>query len=177
MDQLNKLLITEMKREAESTRKLLSCVPEGRNDWKPHERSFALGRLAAHVAELPHWANRVLENDEFDMAAHNLPRVVCESNKELLELFETKLSNAIAALEKTSDEKLAEQWVFRRGDFIIAKGSRYEHIRHMMGNHQVHHRGQLSVYLRLLDIPIPGMYGPSADDMIKMQQQQAATAK
>jgi uncharacterized damage-inducible protein DinB len=169
MKPLNQLLIAELQREAISTRKLLACVPTDKLEWRPHERSMTLGRLASHVAEIPHWVNRPLETDEFDMVTQVLKPVQCQSTEELLELFETKLSAAIAALEKVTDDDLATQWTFHRGEHILSQGSRYEAIRFMMGNHQVHHRGQLSVFLRLLDVPIPGMYGPSADDIAKMQ--------
>lgn len=169
MKPLNQLLIAELQREAVSTRKLLAVVPTDKLEWRPHERSMTLGRLASHVAEIPHWVNRPLESVEFDMAAQVLKPANCQNTEELLELFETKLSAAISALEKATDEDLAAQWTFRRGDHVISQSTRYEAVRFMMGNHQVHHRGQLSVYLRLLDVPIPGMYGPSADDVAKMQ--------
>jgi uncharacterized damage-inducible protein DinB len=169
MNQLNQLLITELKREAESTKKLLACVPTDKLEWRPHEKSMTLGRLASHIAEIPHWVNRPLESDEFDMAAQVLKPANCASTEELLELFEAKYNAAIAALENTTNEQLEQQWVFRRGEIIINQLSRYNAIRFMMGNHQVHHRGQLSVYLRLLDVAIPGMYGPSADDTARMQ--------
>lgn len=174
MNELNQLLIAELKKEAESTKKLLACVPTGKLEWRPHEKSMTLGRLASHVAEIPHWVNRPLESDEFDMAAQVLKPANCASTEEILELFETKFNAAVAALENATDEQLSQQWVFRRGEHIINQISRYNAIRFMMGNHQVHHRGQLSVYLRLLDVPIPGMYGPSADDALKMQQAAAA---
>lgn len=168
------LLLPELQRESESTRKILECVPEGKNDWKPHERSFPLGRLASHVAELPHWLNFILESDELDMIATPFERKICETHAELMEFFETKRDAGFAALEKADNEVLMSQWVFRAGERIAFKGTRYEAIRSWMFNHQYHHRGQLSVYLRLLDIAIPGMYGPSADDRIKMQAAAAA---
>lgn len=168
MKPLNELLIAELQREAMSTRKILAVVPTDKLEWRPHEKSMTLGRLASHVAEIPHWVNRPLESEEFDIATLTAKPVVCQNTDELLELFETKLAAAIAALEKASDADLAGEWIFRRGENIMSKTSRYEAIRFMMGNHQVHHRAQLGVYLRLLDIPIPGMYGPSADDIAKM---------
>lgn len=169
MKPLNELLIAELQREAVSTRKILAVVPTDKLEWRPHEKSMTLGRLASHVAEIPHWVNRPLENEEFDMAAQAYKPANCQSTEELLELFETKLSAAIAALEKATDADFERQWTFRRGEHILLQLSRYEAIRYMMGNHQVHHRGQLSVFLRLLDVPIPGMYGPSADDVAQMQ--------
>lgn len=172
--QLKQLLIEELKRESENTRKILKLVPEGKNDWRPHEKSFPIGRLAAHVAELPMWLDRALNHPEYDMAAHPLKSITFDTNKELIDFFEEKLKNGISILERITDEQLEEPWVFRRGDHIISKDTRYNTIRSWMFNHQVHHRAQLSVYLRLLDIPVPGMYGPSADDRIA---QQAAAAQ
>lgn len=175
MDQLNQFLIAELKRESINTRKILACVPEDKIEWQPHEKSMTLGRLASHVAEMPFWVNRVLEADEFDMAAVPPNNRVIPTNKELLEFFEARLEHAVALLGAATNEKLAESWLFRRGDFVISNNSRYETIRFMMMNHQVHHRGQLSVYLRLLNIPIPGMYGPSADDRAAMAKAQQVT--
>lgn len=174
MNQLNQLLIAELQREAASTRKLLACVPADKLEWRPHEKSMTLGRLASHVAEIPHWASRPLEGAEFDILAQTVKPANCTTTEELLELFEAKFSAAITALEKATDEELDVQWTFRRGEHIINQFSRYNAIRFMMGNHQIHHRGQLSVYLRLLDVPIPGMYGPSADDTLNMQKAAAA---
>lgn len=165
---IKELLIAEVKRESQSTRKILECVPEGRNDWKPHEKSFPLDRLAAHVAELPQWLNFITERAELDTIATPLERHVFANTTALLEFFDTTNAAGLAALEKTTEEQLAETWTFRAGERIITQSSRYNAIRSWMFNHQYHHRGQLSVYLRLLDIPIPGMYGPSADDRIKM---------
>jgi uncharacterized damage-inducible protein DinB len=172
---LNELLLKELQLESQSTRKILALVPGEKHSWKPHEKSMTIGRLATHVAELPQWLNRVLDTNEFDMAANPFQPYTAADNKELLHFFETKLETGIAALSNATDQLLNEEWIFRRGDFIIWKSSKYEAIRSWMFNHMVHHRGQLSVYLRLLDVPIPGMYGPSADDMIARQK--AAEAK
>lgn len=162
------LLLQELKNESASTKKILECVPEGNNDWKPHEKSFHIGRLASHVAEMPQWLNVILEMDEMDMMSSPLERKVCETHAELMEYFETKTAKGIAALEKATDEQLMQEWTFTAGAHTIFKGTRYNAMRTLMFNHQIHHRGQLSVYLRLLDIAIPGMYGPSADDRLKM---------
>ncbi len=168
--QLNQLLLAELEREAASTRKLLALVPADQLGWKPHEKSFTIGRLASHVAELPHWVNRALNSDEFDMLANKYAAPVYETNEELAELFESKLAAAKESLASATNEEMEEMWVFRRGDFVISKDTKYNTIRSWMFNHQIHHRGQLTVYLRLLDIPIPGMYGPSADDVIAREK-------
>jgi uncharacterized damage-inducible protein DinB len=169
---LSELLLPELKKEAISTEKLLMIVPDGKYDWKPHDKSFPLGRLATHVAELPRWLNYILESDELDMIATPLERHICADNKELMEFYSVLKTNGFTALEKATNEQLMAPWTFRAGERIITQSSRYDAIRGWMCNHQYHHRGQLSVYLRLLDIPIPGMYGPSADDRIKMQAAQ-----
>lgn len=171
---LNELLIKELKQESENTRKILQCVPEEQIGWKPHEKSFTLGRLATHVAELPHWMLRILNADDFDMQANPYQPHTCQTQEELIAFFDQKLKEGMEALEKAANEQLQEEWIFRRGEHVIFKSTRYEAIRSWMFNHQFHHRGQLSVYLRLLDIPIPGMYGPSADDIIARQKAAAA---
>jgi uncharacterized damage-inducible protein DinB len=167
---LSELLTKEIQQEAASTRKILKAVADEHFGWKPHEKSMTLGRMATHIAELPHWIIRVMGSDDFDMAAQPYQPVVCENNAQLLQFFEEKLSAALEGLQTADNDALAQQWTFRRGEMVIAQSSRYEAIRSWMMNHQVHHRGQLSVYLRLLDIPVPGMYGPSADDIIARQK-------
>jgi uncharacterized damage-inducible protein DinB len=172
MIQLNEMLIAELDKEAASTRKILGAVPDGQYDYKPHEKSMPLGRLATHVAELPVWASRVLGED-YDMLANPLPRPVMENTESLLAFFEERLNASKEALKNTNNEQLQQEWTLRRGEHIVAKGSRYDVMRSFMMNHQVHHRGQLSVYLRLLDVPVPGMYGPSADDILARQAKEA----
>jgi len=171
---LSTLLIQELKQESESTRKILSRVPDTQNDWKPHEKSFTLARLAAHVAEMPQWAARIIDADDFDFMANPYKSISFETNAELMDFFELKLNEAIASLQNASDEKLMQQWTFRRGEHVITQNTRYASIRGWLFNHMIHHRGQLSVYLRLLDVPVPGIYGPSADDIIERQRAAAA---
>lgn len=165
-----KVLIEEIKDEAENTRKLLECVPDGKNDWKPHERSFPLGRLAGHVAEILDWVYWITKKDEFDLTKDNFERFIPEDNKALLAHFERKLEEAVTILRATTPEQLEEEWTFLIGGNVYTKGTRYHEIRKWAFNHLYHHRGQLGVYLRLLDIPIPGMYGPSADDRARMKK-------
>lgn len=160
-------LIKELKAESVNTRKILEQVPEGQNDWRPHERSFPLGRLAGHVAEIPEWVYHIANEDVFDLAANNFERLICDSRAELLQKFDEKLEMAINVLSGMTEEQLEETWTFKYGDQIISQSKRYNEIRKWAFNHQIHHRAQLGVYLRLLDIPIPGMYGPSADDRAK----------
>ena len=167
---LSELLLNELNKEAESTRKLLAIVPDEHLGWKPHEKSFTLGRMASHTAELPLFLNRILDADEYDMATRTGTPYVCADNTNLLSHFEMRLAEGIPSLEKATDEYLMQQWSLRRGETVIMTSTRYEAIRSWMFNHHIHHRGQLTVYLRLLDVVIPGMYGPSADDIIARQK-------
>lgn len=160
---LKDALIAEIKHEAAATRRLLQAVPEDKFDWKPHEKSMTAGRLAAHVAEIPVWVNRSLEAVEFDFATAPTQRNTYAGTAALLDVFEQRLAAALAVLENASDDALNQKYTVRRGAQTMFELPRKVLIRNFALNHQVHHRGQLSVYLRLLDIPVPGMYGPSAD--------------
>lgn len=161
---LNDQLIAEIKAEAATTRKLLERVPVEKNSWKPHEKSMALGNLAAHVAELPGWVTGTLTTEEMDFATREYKPFIAEKNEDLVALFDNKINEAIAALEKASQEEWGKTWTLRKGDHILFTMPKPVVIRTFALSHMYHHRGQLSVYLRLLDIPIPGMYGPSADE-------------
>ncbi len=161
---LNEQLIAEIKVEAATTRKLLERVPVEKNSWKPHEKSMALGNLAAHVAELPGWVTGTLTTAEMDFAKREYKPFIAEKNEDLVNFFDNKVNEAIAALENASQEEWGKTWTLRSGDHIIFTMPKPAVIRSFALSHMYHHRGQLSVYLRLLDIPIPGMYGPSADD-------------
>lgn len=157
-------IIAELKHEAATTRKLLERVPEGKSDWKPHEKSMPLGRLAGHVAELPGLVPAILTLDEFDFASGQFKPYVATSTTELLEKFDKTISTAIDLLKTQEDEQLHKPWKLRSGDHVIINLPRAAVIRTLVLNHIVHHRGQLSVYLRLQDVPLPSIYGPSADE-------------
>ncbi len=163
------VLIDELKYESENTRKLLECVPENRGDWRPHEKSFPLARLSGHVAEIPGWVYHIVELDEFDLRKNNFERFVFEGKEQLMTSFEKKIKEAEEVLFKTTDDRLQETWTLLMDGKIISKNSRYKELRKWAFNHLVHHRAQLGLYLRLLDVPIPGTYGPSADDILKMK--------
>lgn len=162
---LNQPFITELKQEAASTKKILERIPEGKFDWKPHEKSMTLGRLGSHVAELPGFLNSILTMDEIDFAKGHYKPSLAKTPKELINIFQEKLDEVTQTLQNTSDEKMQENFILRSGEHVIAKVPRIVGIRSMALNHIIHHRGQIAVYLRLLDIPVPGMYGPSADEM------------
>lgn len=156
--------IAELQQESATTRKLLERVPIEKFDWKPHEKSMSFGRLAVHVAEMTDWAKETVTTDELDFAAQEYKPYVPESSAELLEFFDKHTAAAVEALSNTSDEAMMENWTLRNGEAVYFTMPRIQVLRGMVFNHIVHHRGQLSVYLRLNDIPVPSMYGPSADE-------------
>jgi uncharacterized damage-inducible protein DinB len=157
--------IGEMKHESALTKKMLERVPLDKKDWKPHEKSMSLGRLATHVAENTHWVSYIFHIDDFDFSKdYDFTQRVASSTAELLEIFQTNLDKAIADLSAMSDEDFSKNWTVRRGEQVMFSTPKKISIRGWAFNHMIHHRGQLSVYLRLLDVPVPGMYGPSADE-------------
>lgn len=154
----------ELEQEALTTRKMLERIPTTKFDWQPHPKSMSIKRLATHIAELPTWIGMTLNTDELDFANNPYTPVEVNSTEELLAYFEKSLAEGRAELAKGQDEKLADLWTLRDGDQIYSVSSKGEVLR-MAFNQITHHRAQLGVYLRLLDIPIPGSYGPSADEM------------
>jgi uncharacterized damage-inducible protein DinB len=157
-------LIDELKHESGLTRKMLERVPFDNPGWQPHEKSFTLGRLATHVAEIPHWISRIATMDDWDFAVQGFSRQIAESREQLLNIFENKLNKAIADLQSMNDADFEKTWVVSNGSVMRRELVKKVAIRGWGFSHLIHHRGQLSVYLRLLDVPVPGMYGPSADE-------------
>jgi len=163
MKQIIPLLLKEIEQEANATRKMLAIIPEDKYDWKPHEKSMSMQQLAVHIAEIPQWVQLAIETEELDFAQGYAPSV-CNNNGDLLQIFDTSVAAGINALEKADDVLLLNgTWTMRAGEHLIATLSKYETIRHSISQ-TIHHRAQLGVYLRLLNIPIPGTYGPSADE-------------
>ena len=160
-------LIAELKSESGLTKKILERVSLDKKDWKPHEKSMSLGRLATHVAEIPHWISDIINIDDFDFLARPYSSHVASSQEELMQIFNDNLERALDDLGATDIGAFDKNWTLRRGDNIIFELPKTKVIRSWGFSHLFHHRGQLSVYLRLLDIPVPGMYGPSADEKIK----------
>ncbi|WP_417353121.1 DinB family protein [Flavobacterium alkalisoli] len=158
------LLQREMNQEALTTRKMLSRVPPEKFDWQPHPKSMTLGRLASHVAELPGWVAMVVDTDELDFANNPYEPKDVKNTGELLDYFEDSLKNGKDALNRVNIEQFSEPWTLRNGDQVYSTEPKYDVIR-MAHSQVIHHRAQLGVYLRLLNIPIPGSYGPSADDV------------
>jgi len=156
--------IAELKQEAVNTRKMLERVPEDKFLWKPHDKSMTIGRLASHIAEIPVWVNRTLLANEFDFATASTVRNTYENRAALLKVFDAKQADAIEALQNATDEMLDAAYSVKRGEQVMFTMPRRVLLRNFAFNHLIHHRGQLSVNLRLLDVPVPGMYGPSADE-------------
>ncbi|MBA4852849.1 DinB family protein [Emticicia sp. BO119] len=153
----------QLEQEAQATRKMLAIVPNDKYDWKPHEKSMTIKRLATHIAELPSWIKMTLTTDELDFA-HNPYQVENVNNTgDLLDYFERNLEEGRAYLKEEYADKLDEDWTLRSGDTIYSVEPKIDVLR-MSLSQIIHHRAQLGVYLRLLDIPIPGSYGPSADE-------------
>ncbi len=157
-------LIGEIKHESALTRKILERVPLDKKDWRPHEKSMTLGRLATHIAENLRWASEILSANEFDFAVKGFTAHTAGSSEELLSIHDRHLQAALELLAKHQDEDLSAPWTIRRGEAVFGTMPKKVAIRGYALNHVIHHRGQLSVYLRLLDVPVPGLYGPSADD-------------
>jgi uncharacterized damage-inducible protein DinB len=157
--------IAELKHESSLTKKMLEKVPLDKKDWKPHEKSMTIGRLATHIAEINHWVSDIIHIDDFDfMKDFNFQPRTASSPEELLEMFQTHLDKAINDLSSMNDEDFNKTWTVRRGEQVMFSTPKKVSIRGFALSHMIHHRGQLSVYLRLLDVPVPGMYGPSADE-------------
>ncbi|HEX9149344.1 MAG TPA: DinB family protein [Thermoanaerobaculia bacterium] len=167
---LNELLLGELEREAPASRRILERVPDGRYDWKPHEKSMPLGYLATLVATMPGWIDAMVNLDQLDFApkepsAYKPPEL--RTNRELLEAFDAALAKGHAALRATNDEHLRTTWKLLAGGEVVQEQPRYIAIGDGVLNHWAHHRGQLSVYLRLNDVPVPSIYGPTADEGIE----------
>jgi len=162
-----KSLLNELDKEAQTTRKMLSIVPNDKFGWKPHPKSMSLIQLSTHIAELPTWISMVLATDELDFATSPYEPKQIKNVDELLSYFEASLAEGRASLEKADPATFDNVWTLRNGDDIYEESTKAEFIR-ITYSQIVHHRAQLGVFLRLLDIPIPGSYGPSADEEFKV---------
>jgi uncharacterized damage-inducible protein DinB len=160
---LNKAIIAELEHEAAGTRRVINNLPEENLDWRPHEKSYTIGYLAQHVTQLPVWVVMTIKHPELDLSK-GFDRKKAQTKADILALFEEHLATAKEALQNVSDEEMEEKWTLRNGDHVIFTLPKKIVLRYMVLNHIVHHRGQLTVYLRLLNIPVPGLYGPSADE-------------
>lgn len=165
---MNEPLMMELQHEAESTRKMLERLPKEKLTWKPHEKSMSLGRLAMHLAEIPGWVNATLLADELDFSKMDYKMTEATSSEEVVKIFDEKLASALDVLKNTEDATMMNMWTMRDGETVYFTLPKIAVLRSFVYSHLIHHRGQMSVYLRLLDVPVPGSYGPSADDTMGM---------
>lgn len=161
---LSETLLPEFDMEMENTRKTLDRIPDDKFTWKPHDKSFTLRHLSAHVATLPSWLTTTMQTDSLDIAAP-FPQFPVENRKDIMALFERSAAEARATLIAAKDEDFAKPWTCRNGEAVMFTMPKIAVLRSFVMNHLIHHRAQLGMYLRLNDIAVPGVYGPSADEM------------
>jgi uncharacterized damage-inducible protein DinB len=156
--------IAELEQEAAVARKCLERVPADKFDWKPHEKSMTFVRLASHIAEMFGWTPATLQHPELDFAKFDYKPFEPATTEDLVEFLDKNIAEALDTLRNTSDDVFLENWTMRNGETVYFTMPKIAVMRSFVMNHIVHHRGQLSVYLRLNDIPVPALYGPSADE-------------
>jgi len=157
-------ITAEFQVESAATRKFLERFEDRHADWQPHEKSMSASRLATHVVECPDWAYSILDAGDFDLATMEYEPPHWTTRADLLENHERIGAGFLQQLEGRSDDLMRETWRLLQGDRVLMETTREAAVRNIILSHLVHHRGQLSVYYRLLGIPVPGPYGPSADD-------------
>lgn len=163
---LANVLANDFAADAAVSRRVLERVPTDKFDWTPHEKSMPLGRLAAHIAELQGFPVMIMKEDGLDFAEREYKPFEPASSEELLKFFDEAVAASKAAILATSDEDLMKEWTLRSGETVFFTLPKIGAVRGMVSGHSIHHRGQLSVYLRLNDIPVPSIYGPSADESV-----------
>jgi uncharacterized damage-inducible protein DinB len=160
-------LVPEYQQEMATTRKVLERIPEDKLTWAPHEKSMTMGRLAGHIAEMPGWAVPTMKQDSMDVNPPGGPgyeSLTATSRAHVLDIFDKNVDAAVAALAGGSDETYMKTWTLLSGGKPVFSMPRVAIVRVMLLSHVIHHRGQLSVYLRLQNVPVPSIYGPSADE-------------
>lgn len=163
---IGRMIAAELKQEAISTRKMLERLPVEKFQWKPHEKSMTLISLAGHVADMVGWTDRAVNHDELDFAKSDFTPKQYNDASEVVAYFDQNISAALDTLNSVSNEELMQPWRLRNGEQIYFEMPKVAVMRSMVLNHVIHHRGQLAVYLRLLDVAVPSIYGPSADEQI-----------
>ncbi|HEY9139842.1 MAG TPA: DinB family protein [Bryobacteraceae bacterium] len=158
-------LLPEFDQEMATTRRLLERIPDDKFSFKPHPKSMDMASLATHLSEMTNWTTETIGKDSIDLASFDpSTRKIAASRAELLKMFDTSVANARAALATVEDAQLMQPWSLKSGEKVFFTMPKVAVLRTFVFNHCVHHRGQLSVYLRLNDIPVPAIYGPSADE-------------
>jgi uncharacterized damage-inducible protein DinB len=157
-------MIREYEHEGAQTRKVLERVPEAHFGWKPHDKSMTLRELASHLSDIPSWVRPTIKQDEFAFSMKDFVPFKAETTKQLLEHYDKNLSDALDAMPGTTDPDMMKTWKMTMDGQLIIEMPRVAVLRGMMMNHAIHHRAQLGVYLRLLDVPLPQLYGPTADE-------------
>ena len=158
------ILLKEFDEEAERTRKMLAIVPNDKYDWQPHPKSMTIKALVTHIADLNNWVGLAMTTDELDFSKTPYNPAEVNNTHELLTEFEKSYTENKPYLENTNEQELVKTWILRNGDYRIRTYTKEEAVRVAL-NQTVHHRAQLGVFLRLLNVPIPGSYGPSADEL------------
>lgn len=156
--------LMELEQEAKATRAMLERVPADKFTWKPHEKSMTLSNLSAHVAEVPDWISFTLDFNEIDFAKFDYKLYEPKDTADLLRYFDENIAKAVETLKKTPDEVFMQEWTMRNGETVYFTLPKIVVLRSYCFNHLYHHRGQLSVYLRLLNVSLPQVYGPTADE-------------
>ncbi len=160
----NEALAQELQHEAVSTRKMLERLPKDKLTWRPHDKSMSLGRLAIHLAEIPAWVSNTVIDDELDFSTLDYKPTEAESSEQVVKLFDENISRAIEILKNAKEEDWMKMWTMRDGETVYFTLPKIAVLRSFVYSHLIHHRGQMSLYLRLLDVPVPSSYGPSADE-------------
>lgn len=160
---IKKAILIELEREKENTKRVISRLENDKFGYKPHEKSMSLGELANHIVELHNWVDFVLNKETLDFHTDYVPLKLTTVDA-LIETLEKGFEKNKATIEQMDENVVFENWTLKAGDHVIATMPKTGALRFIVTNHLVHHRGQLTVYMRLLDIPVPGVYGPSADD-------------
>ncbi|WP_158797438.1 DinB family protein [Pedobacter sp. L105] len=158
-----KEFLKELHQESKVTRKMLERIPADKYEWQPHVKSMTIRRLSSHLEELPQWITMAFTTNELNFATVPYEPVLWKDNLELLDIFERSLAEATMHLEKGKEEELNPTWLLKNGDQVLVTMTKRELVRHAISQ-TIHHRAQLGVFLRLLDVPIPASYGPSADE-------------
>jgi uncharacterized damage-inducible protein DinB len=161
---LNQSFIAELQHEAAITRKFFERYPADKGDYAPHAKSMKMNRLASHVAELITWVGVTLDNDELDFAKMDYKPNIANNSEELIAMLDKNVNDAIECLNRTEDAVFMQNWTMRHGEKVYFTMPKIAVLRSFVCNHLIHHRAQLGVYYRMLDVPVPGSFGPTADE-------------